>query len=480
MSKAKALGLTSKKFYIDELDSKTLDIILDVKKKHKPELNKFEWGAKNFYDSNMLKVVQENIVDTIERVHYKDISVEDFNAKFQDRNIPCIIKGLTKNWDSYKFDWKSFYKRYKNAKFKVGEDNDGKTLRIKFKHYMKYIVTQKDDCPLYLFESGVEKNKDSRHLIESYSVPKYFKEDLFKIMGAKNRPPYRWFLIGPERSGTTIHYDPLMTSAWNTSLQGRKLWVMFPFEVPKFIAKGMDYEKKFNNGKTQTALEYFYYVIPEIKKNEKKDQLKIIECIQYPGETIFVPGGWWHAVVNLDDTMAVTQNFMSTQNFDNVWINFRYSRKKLSEFFQRLIKKKNARLYDRAIFQNKRDNFLMPKEKPGPSEVKFENDISTTTQLSSLSSSSSSSSSYTLSNNSSESSRTTSSSSSSRSPEKNKRKKDIISFTTVSGKKWDYSEKGDKRNNSLSHSMKKSSNKKRSEKNCRSKSRSRDKYIYRK
>ena len=43
------------------------------------------------------------------------------------------------------------------------------------------------------------------------------------------------------------------------------------------------------------------------------------QFIQYPGDTLYVPTGWWHAVVNLDTTVGCTQNFCDRSNFEKVW-----------------------------------------------------------------------------------------------------------------------------------------------------------------
>ena len=43
-----------------------------------------------------------------------------------------------------------------------------------------------------------------------------------------------------------------------------------------------------------------------------------LECTLGPGETIFLPSGWWHTVLNTQASVAVTENMMNDGNAPQV------------------------------------------------------------------------------------------------------------------------------------------------------------------
>jgi histone arginine demethylase JMJD6 len=74
------------------------------------------------------------------------------------------------------------------------------------KEYIEYLLYNRDDSPLYMFESNIEDHPEAKEMINEYQPPKYLRDDLFvDMLGEDGAPPHRWFLIGPRRSGSEVH-----------------------------------------------------------------------------------------------------------------------------------------------------------------------------------------------------------------------------------------------------------------------------------
>lgn len=260
------------------------------------------WHDMGYYKSDKRILANKTHGAPIDYISVHDTTQQEFEEKYKNTYTPCMIRGMADEWPAMKtWSFENFNERFANDKC-ILANGDDKRMRYKyFYHYINHKKHRRDDIPLYIFDSDFgDEERASKVLLDEYEVPEWFDEDFFAILGEKKRPPFRWIIAGPKRSGSSLHIDPLGTSAWNTLIVGKKRWVMFP---PKTFKS--EKELEVDSGASWFINEYLKY----------KDTFHI-DVIQKPGDTLFLPSGWLHVTVNLEDTISVTQNFITNVNID--------------------------------------------------------------------------------------------------------------------------------------------------------------------
>lgn len=112
-----------------------------------------------------------------------------------------------------------------------------------------------------------------------YTVPDHFAGDLLNGFFLKfTDGDYRFTYWGPAGSTTPIHSDVLNSFSWSLNVHGTKEWT-------------------------------FYHPVGS--------QTLIIR--QHRGECMFVPAGWKHSVVNLEETLSINHNWITEANIDLTW-----------------------------------------------------------------------------------------------------------------------------------------------------------------
>ncbi|CAK7893361.1 hypothetical protein CAAN1_01S14290 [[Candida] anglica] len=283
----------------------------------------------------------------IPRVPEQCMTLEKFNTQWHDKPF-ILTNGNKERWP--RWDLAALLSRFPNVRFRQ------EAVQWPLSLYAQYLNNNKDESPLYLFDCSSVAMKTLR---EEYKPPQVFREDLFKVFSGGDdqavvdgqsavncRPDHAWLIVGPKRSGSTFHKDPNYTSAWNTALTGRKLWIMLPPDITPPGVGTDDEESEVTSpvGIAEWVISGFF-----------NDCLKIDQCqiaITFPGECMYVPSGWWHSVINLDDSVALTQNFVPLPKLANALNFFKNRREQISGFRPKEVKEAMDSLINSTTTEN--------------------------------------------------------------------------------------------------------------------------------
>jgi hypothetical protein len=162
----------------------------------------------------------------------------------------------------------------------------------------------RDSAPLYVFDPALQTRRfaSGALLSSEFAVPACLSRDEMaaRAAGEAARPlPPRWLLVGAPGSGTPIHNHPL-TAAWNVLLRGVKLWVVLPPDAPpEALLVGECCPAAGDEDLSADAwLRHWRGALPR----------GAAAIVQREGETVFLPAAWWHVVLNVTETTAISSS----------------------------------------------------------------------------------------------------------------------------------------------------------------------------
>lgn len=249
---------------------------------------------------------QDPFFDRVPRT--KTPSNRDFFKDYWLRNQPVIFTDYGSDWPAMsKWTFDSFKKNFGNVETEIqsGRSTDPNYEINGYQHKHKVRLSEFIDKILSVEESNDFYMTANNHSFETVltellkdtgTIPQFMNSEL-PHMGF-------WHLwMGPKGTVTPTHHDTC--SLIHLQIVGRKKW---------WLVHPMDISSIYNHHHvySQVDLENIDYErFPLMKRVCAR------EIIVEPGEALFLPAGWWHAVKSLSPSISISMtDFVHPNNWE--------------------------------------------------------------------------------------------------------------------------------------------------------------------
>lgn len=97
------------------------------------------------------------------------------------------------------------------------------------------------------------------------------------------------FGVAPNQSGVPFHFH---NDGFSEVLHGMKRWLFYPNRPPRFRENA-------------TSASWLRHDYPRLPRSERPQ-----ECVVGPGDLLYFPNGWWHAIINEGDAVVFMSTFL--------------------------------------------------------------------------------------------------------------------------------------------------------------------------
>ncbi len=221
------------------------------------------------------------------------ISINDFNKNYFKPQKPLLIKGLANHYPAGKKWSIDYIKEYcgdvtveifdNNIKNNSSSAFTTPDLEMNFKDYVDTIIKD-EPSSLRVFLFNMFKKKPG--LRKDFPCPYMLKGILGKI---------GFMFFGSKNIKVRIHQDIDMSSVMLTQFHGRKKVILISPEYSKLL-----YRLPFN---TYSLVDLDN---PDLKKYPGLAYVEAEEYILEPGDSLFMPSGYWHYITYLEGGFGVS------------------------------------------------------------------------------------------------------------------------------------------------------------------------------
>lgn len=226
---------------------------------------------------------------TVDKV--STISRKEFSDSYFTPLKPLIIEDLAKSWPALKKWTPDFFrdqhgssqvKVYDESFVSAGDNYMSQAKSIPLSKFIDAVMTTSQDLRMFLYNIKSEIPALVDDIVFPDLVDGLSKNFIFMFFGCKD-------------SVTQMHFDIDMSHVFHTAIFGRKTITLFPFEQGKNLHRY-----------PFTCRSYVDVHQPDFKQYPGLKNAQGYQVVLEPGETLFIPSGYWHHLVYEEASCAIS------------------------------------------------------------------------------------------------------------------------------------------------------------------------------